>query len=88
MNNIVFKDCEYRFLNEDMELCCKNKPNNLDMLCDNCMENIHLNCENYVPRNDMCLKWFELGVSEVSQYDNCAEKVIYDDKQLSRKWSN
>jgi hypothetical protein len=36
----------------------------------------------------MCLKWFEMGVSEVSQYDTCAEKVVYNDKELSRKWSN
>ena len=81
-----FKDCEYRYT-ENNELYCKNKTET-DRACDNCVENIHLNCENYVPANDMCLKYFELGVSEVSGYDDCAEKTIYNDKELSRKWSN
>lgn len=81
-----FKDCDYRYLNND-ELACKNKKG-LNISCDNCMKNIHLNCEYYVPKNDMCLKYFELGISSVSQYDDCAEKVLYDDKELSRKWSN
>ena len=81
----MFKDCEYRYT-EDEELYCKNNVENGK--CDNCVGNPHLNCEQYVPRNDMCLKFFQLGISEVSQYDTCAEKVIYDDKELSRKWSN
>ena len=80
MDNIVFKDCEYRFT-ENNELYCKNKTGT-DINCDNCKENIHLNCEQYVPQNDMCLRWFELGVSNVSQYDTCAEKIIYNDKDL------
>ena len=84
-----FKDCEYRYYveNEDELVSCKNKPLK-DDLCDNCKGNIHLNCQNYVPRNDMCLLYFELGVSDVSQYDECAEKIVFDDKELSRKWSN
>ena len=86
MSDIVFKDCEYRFT-EDDELYCKNKTEP-DNQCDNCKNNVHLNCDNYVPRKDLCLKWFESGVSEVSQYDDCAEKVVYNDKELSRKWSN
>ena len=49
---------------------------------------IHSDCKYYVPENDMCLLFFELGVSNVSQYDECAEKKIYDDKDLQRKWSN
>lgn len=49
---------------------------------------IHDNCENYVKNKDMCLKFFKLGISNVSQYDTCAEKVVFDDKELSRKWSN
>ena len=85
MTGIVFKDCEYRFENNN-KVYCKNKKDKGE--CDNCKGNIHLNCEQYVPKNDMCLRWFELGVSEVSQYDECAEKVIYNDKELSRKWSN
>ena len=85
MSSISFKDCEYRF-EKDNKLYCKNKVDKGK--CDNCKSNIHLNCQQYVPKNDMCLKWFELGVSDVSQYDDCAEKIIYDDKELSRKWSN
>ena len=49
---------------------------------------IHSDCEYYVKENDMCLQYFELGVSEVGQYDTCAEKIIYNDKELQRKWSN
>ena len=51
-------------------------------------ENVHKDCENYVEKNDMCLLYFELGISNVSQYDTCAEKIIYNDKDLQRKWSN
>lgn len=80
-----FKDCEFRYI-EDDKLCCKNKTDKGG--CDNCKSNVHLNCQNYVPRNDMCLLYFELGVSDVSQYDTCAEKIIYDDKKLQSKWSN
>ena len=82
-----FKDCEYRFT-EDEILYCNNKIYEKDDRCDNCKENIHLNCDNYNGKKDMCLKFFQLGISEVSQYDTCAEKVIYDDEELSRKWSN
>lgn len=84
--SVVFKDCEFRF-EENNELYCKNKEE-LDLSCDNCAGNVHLNCQNYVPKNDMCLQYFELGVSEVSQYDTCAEKIIYNDNDLQRKWSN
>lgn len=82
-----FKDCEYRFIDDNEELCCKNKeaPENN---CDNCKSNVHLNCKNYVPKNDMCLLYFELGVSNVSGYDECAEKALFSDDDLSRKWSN
>ena len=86
-----FKDCEYRRVTEEGKLYCKNKPEEwlpIDRGCDNCKSNVHLNCENYNPKKDLCLKWFEFGVSEVSQYDTCAEKVVYNDKELSRKWSN
>ena len=82
-----FKDCEYRYTEDDI-LYCNNKVYEKDNRCDNCKNNIHLNCENYVPKNDMCLLYFELGVSNVSQYDECAEKIIYDDKKLQQKWSN
>lgn len=82
-----FKDCEYRRVTKEGKLYCKNKeaPENN---CDNCKSNVHLNCDNYVPKNDMCLLYFELGVSNVSGYDECAEKTIYDDKEHQRKWSN
>lgn len=84
-----FKDCEFRYVETDGSVCCKNKQGiDLNLDCDNCAGNVHLNCQNYVPKNDMCLLYFELGISEVSQYDTCAEKVIYDDKDLQRRWSN
>ena len=87
---IEFKDCEYRYVETEYDetvFYCENKLDK-DNRCDNCKGNVHLNCDNYVPKNDMCLLYFELGVSEVSQYDTCAEKVIYNDKNLQRKWSN
>ena len=84
---VEFKDCPYRYIDGEL-LRCSNMKSPNDDLCDNCKENIHLNCEQYVPQNDMCLRWFELGVSNVSQYDTCAEKIIYNDKDLQRKWSN
>ena len=48
-------------------------------------ENIHLDCENYNAKKDMCLKWFEEGVSK---YNECAEKRRFSDAELQRKWSN
>ena len=87
MTDVEFRDCEYRYLDGELVRCANMKQPN-DDLCDNCKKNVHLNCENYVPKNDQCLLYFELGVSEVSQYDTCAEKIIYNDKELQRKWSN
>lgn len=75
-----------KFIKKSDEICSNDKLKE-DSLCDNCKLNVHLNCDNYVSGNDMCLKYFELGISEVSQYDDCAEKTIYNDKELS-KWSN
>ena len=48
-------------------------------------ENIHLDCENYNAKKDVCLKWFEEGVSK---YSECAEKRRFSDTELQRKWSN
>lgn len=48
-------------------------------------KNIHLDCENYNAKKDMCLKWFEEGVSK---YNECAEKRQFSDAELQRKWSN
>ena len=48
-------------------------------------ENIHLDCENYNAKKNMCLKWFEEGVSK---YNECAEKRRFSDAELQRKWSN
>ena len=48
-------------------------------------KNIHLDCENYNAKKDMCLKWFEEGVSK---YNECAEKRQFSDTELQRKWSN
>lgn len=83
MDNIVFKDCEYRFT-ENNELYCKNKTGT-DINCDNCKENIHLNCDNFNPKKDYCLKFFKENISEVTE---CQEKTVFNDKDLSRKWSN
>ena len=47
--------------------------------------NIHSDCENYNPTYDLCLKWFEHGVSRLTE---CKEKTVADDKELQRKWSN
>lgn len=48
-------------------------------------ENIHKDCENYNSKKDLCLKWFETGVSRLTE---CKEKTIANDKELQRKWSN
>ena len=84
MNDISFKDCEYRRVTEEGKLYCKNKeaPENN---CDNCKSNIHLNCTNYNPKRDMCLKWFEEGVSRLKE---CKEKTTFNDNDLQKKWSN
>lgn len=47
--------------------------------------NIHSDCMNYNAKKDMCLKWFEENISKL---DTCKEKIIFSDKELSRKWSN
>lgn len=79
----MFKDCEYRRIT-DNKYICKNKTDNGE--CDNCKENIHLNCENYNPVKDFCLKYFQGNISEIN--NECREKTIANDKELSRKWSN
>ena len=81
--SISFKDCEFRF-EENNELYCKNKDG-LDKSCDNCQGNIHLNCDNYNPKKDFCLKFFRGDISELKE---CQEKTVFNDKDLSRKWSN
>ena len=48
--------------------------------------NIHSDCENYSPKKDYCLKFFEENVSE--KYKVCKEYSEFNDKELSRKWSN
>ncbi len=50
------------------------------------LTNIHITCENYVSNKDYCLKFFEKNVSE--KYKTCKEYSEFDDKELSRKWSN
>lgn len=47
---------------------------------------VHDDCENFNKSKDMCLKWFEEKVSE--RYEECREKSVFNDKELSRKWSN
>ena len=83
-----FADCQYRYsedyYGEEDLLYCENKPLN-DNLCDNCKQNIHLNCSNYNPKRDMCLKWFEEGISQLKE---CKEKTVFNDDALQKKWSN
>ena len=47
--------------------------------------NIHSDCENYSPKKDLCLKWFQENISELTE---CVEKTVFDDKRLQQKWSN
>ena len=84
MNNIIFNDCEFRYLDDNAELCCENKQG-FDIKCDNCQENIHLNCDNFNPKKDFCLKFFRDNISELKE---CQEKTVFNDSDLSRKWSN
>ena len=79
--SVSFRDCEYRF-EEKNKLYCKN---NEDKPCDNCKGNVHLNCDHYNPKKDFCLKFFEHNASTISE---CKEKTVFNDKELSRKWSN
>lgn len=84
MSNVVFNDCEYRLIENDGGLYCKNKEEK-NNTCDNCKGNIHLNCTNYNPQKDLCLKWFEEGVSRLKE---CQEKTVFNDNDLQKKWSN
>ena len=49
------------------------------------MTNIHEDCDNYNKNKDMCLKFFRDNISELKE---CAEKTVFNDKDLARKWSN
>ena len=49
------------------------------------MTNIHENCDNYNPKKDYCLKFFKKNISSLKE---CQEKTVFNDKELSRKWSN
>lgn len=83
-----FKDCVYRKLDKNDELYCENKlysKSTTSIKCDNCKQNIHLNCDNYNPKRDMCLKFFKDNISSLKE---CHEKSVFNDKELSRKWSN
>ena len=81
--SVGFKDCEYRYIGDGGGLYCKNKSDN--DYCDNCKENIHLNCDNFNPKKDFCLKFFKDNISELKE---CKEKTVFNDNELSRKWSN
>lgn len=39
--------------------------------------NIHKTCENYIPQNDGCLLYFQLGCFNVSQYTVCYGDLIF-----------
>ena len=47
--------------------------------------NVHQDCENYNANKDYCLKFFRENISEL---EHCAEKTVFSDKNLSKKWSN
>ena len=49
------------------------------------MSNIHQDCENYSPKKDYCLKFFKPDISGLKE---CQEKTVFNDKDLSKKWSN
>lgn len=36
----------------------------------------HKNCKNYIPQNDGCILYYQLGAFNVSQYNCCYEKLI------------
>ena len=77
MSDIVFKDCEYRYVEEDGTLCCKNKQGiETDLSCDNCTGNIHLNC-------DMVKKSLDVTIDVVDEYikfwsDDGVQEFYYD----------
>ena len=75
MNDIIFKDCDFRYLDDNDELSCKNKQGT-EIGCDNCQENIHLNCDNFNAKKDFCLKFFRDNISELKE---CQEKTVFND---------
>lgn len=87
MSEIIFSDCVFRYIDDNEELYCKNKKrmDMTDISCDNCQMNVHLNCDNYSPKKDYCLKFFRDTISELKE---CQEKTVFNDKNLSKKWSN
>ena len=84
MNDVIFKDSDFRYLDDNDELSSKNKQGT-EIGCDNCQENIHLNCDNFNAKKDFCLKFFRDNISELKE---CQEKTVFNDSDLSRKWSN
>ena len=60
MADIVFQDCEYRYVEEDGVLHCKNKDG-LETECDNCQGNVHLNWVRIIILKKICvlngLRW-------------------------------
>ena len=40
---------------------------------------IHTDCPNYVKDFDMCLVYADLGLFNVSQYDKCLDKIIWEE---------
>ena len=43
--------------------------------------NIHKTCKEYVPENDMCLRYFQLGYFEVGKNypDECVDHIAFDE---------
>ena len=42
-------------------------------------KNIHKNCKNYVPENDMCMAYFQLGYFNMSKEwpDDCVDHFAF-----------
>lgn len=36
----------------------------------------HKTCKKYIPQNDGCILYYQLGAFNVSQYNHCYEKLI------------
>ena len=42
---------------------------------------VHEDCEYYVPENDMCLAYYQLGFHNVSQYDKCVKTKLWGNNE-------
>lgn len=40
---------------------------------------VHEDCEYYVPENDMCLAYYQLGFFNISEYKECVKNKLWRD---------